>query len=47
MPNIQVTHGASLNDARSESIILINPNNPEQIVGASGSAKTSVHMTSL
>jgi hypothetical protein len=33
MSNIQVTHGLSLNDARSESTILINPNNPEQIVG--------------
>jgi hypothetical protein len=39
MPNIQVTHGASLNDARSESVILINPNNPEQIVGASRKCK--------
>jgi hypothetical protein len=39
MSNIQVTHGASLNDARSESIILINPNNPEQIVGASRKCK--------
>jgi hypothetical protein len=39
MPNIQVTHGASLNDARSESIILVNPSNPEQIVGASRKCK--------
>jgi hypothetical protein len=37
--NIQVTQGASLNDARSESIILINPNHPEQIVGASRKCK--------
>src|SRR3981081_23522 len=37
--NIQVTHGLSLNDARSESTILINPNNPEQIVGASRKCK--------
>ena len=35
MPNIQVTHGSSLNDARSESILAINPNDPAQIVGAS------------
>ena len=35
MPNIQVTHGSSLNDARSESILAINPNNPAQAVGAS------------
>ena len=33
MPNLQVTHGAGLDDARSESTILINPNNPQQIVG--------------
>src|SRR5258708_2320370 len=39
MSNIQATHGASLNDARSESIILINPNNSEQIVGASRKCK--------
>ena len=39
MSNIQVTHGASLNEARSESVILINPNNPEQIVGASRKCK--------
>ena len=35
MPNIQVTHGSSLNDARSESVLAINPSNPAQIVGAS------------
>lgn len=39
MSNIQVTHGASLNDARSESVILINPKNPQQIVGASRKCK--------
>jgi hypothetical protein len=39
MPNLQVTHGASLNDARSESIILVNPSNPDQIVGASRKCK--------
>ncbi len=32
MPNIQVTHDTSLNNARSESSIVINPNNPMQIV---------------
>lgn len=35
MSNIQVTHDASPNNARSESAILINPNNPSQIVAAS------------
>lgn len=35
MANIQVTHGSSLNDARSESVVAINPNNPAQMVGAS------------
>src|SRR5262245_4920913 len=35
MPNIQVTHDANLNNARSESAIIINPNNPQQIVAAS------------
>ena len=33
--NIQVTHDLSINNARSESTIAINPNNPQQIVGAS------------
>jgi hypothetical protein len=35
MGNIQVTHDNSLNNARSESNIAINPNNPLQVVGAS------------
>ena len=39
MSNIQVTHGTSLNDARSESVVLINPKNPQQVVGASRKCK--------
>ncbi|MGZ4877960.1 MAG: sialidase family protein [Candidatus Angelobacter sp.] len=35
MSNIQVTRDADLNHARSESAIVINPNNPLQIVSAS------------
>jgi hypothetical protein len=35
MSNIQVTHDKSLNNARSESSILINQNNPMQIVAGS------------
>jgi hypothetical protein len=35
MPNIQVTHDSNPNNARSESAVLINPNNPQQIVAAS------------
>ncbi len=35
MHNIQVTHDASLNNARSESNIAINPNNPMQVVAGS------------
>ena len=35
MSNIQVTHSSSTNNARSESAIVINPNNPQQMVGAS------------
>ena len=35
MSNIQVTHDANLNNARSESAIVVNPNNPSQIVAAS------------
>lgn len=35
MANIQVTLDSDLNNARSESTILINPNNPQQIVAAS------------
>jgi len=35
MDNIQVTHSTNLNNARSESSLAINPNNPQQIVGAS------------
>ena len=37
MSNIQVTHVADLNNARSESAIAINPNNPLQIVASSKS----------
>ena len=32
MPNIQVTHDVNLNNARSESSIAINQNNPMQMV---------------
>ncbi|MGF6998365.1 hypothetical protein P3T25_006746 [Paraburkholderia sp. GAS32] len=35
MSNIQVTHDTSVNNARSESNIAVNPNNPTQIVGGS------------
>jgi hypothetical protein len=35
MSNIQVTHDASANNARSESNIVVNPNNQKQIVAAS------------
>lgn len=35
MGNIQVTHDADLNNARSESAIVVNPNNPLQIVASS------------
>jgi len=35
MSNIQVTHDSSPSNARSESCIAINPNNPMQIVCAS------------
>jgi hypothetical protein len=35
MGNIQVTHDSNLNNARSESAIIINPNNPQQMVAAS------------
>src|SRR4029450_821688 len=35
MPNIQVTHDTDLNNARSESAILANPSNPQQIVASS------------
>ena len=35
MANIQVTHDNNVNNARSESAILVNPNNPQQIVAAS------------
>jgi hypothetical protein len=35
MPNIQVTHDANPNNARSESSLVINPNNPLQVVAAS------------
>jgi hypothetical protein len=35
MSNIQVTHNTDPNNARSESYIIINPNNPMQIVSGS------------
>lgn len=35
MPNIQITHDTDPNNARSESTILVNPNNPQQIVAGS------------
>ena len=35
MPNIQVTHDSDINNARSESSLVINPNNPSQVVAAS------------
>src|SRR5260370_30179582 len=35
MSNIQVTHDADLNNARSESSIVVNPINPMQIVAGS------------
>lgn len=35
MANIQVTQDANANNARSESAIVVNPNNPQQIVAAS------------
>lgn len=35
MSNIEVTHDADPNNARSESAIVINPNNPLQIVASS------------
>src|SRR6476620_10665782 len=35
MSNKQVTHETNLNNARSESCLAINPNNRNQIVGAS------------
>ena len=39
LSNIQITHGTTLNDARSESVVLINPNNFDQIVAASRKCK--------
>jgi len=35
MSNIQVTHSVSTNNARSESAVVANPNNPNQLIGAS------------
>ena len=35
MSNIQVTHDTSLDNARSESSLAINQNNPQQIVAGS------------
>jgi len=31
MSNLQVTHDSNTNNARSESAIAVNPNNPPQI----------------
>src|ERR1700694_2726783 len=39
MHNIQVTHDVNLNNARSESSIVINPNNPMQMVAVSKKIK--------
>src|SRR4249919_132686 len=33
--NIQVTHEVNVNNARSESSLVVNPNNPLQVVAAS------------
>ena len=35
MSNIRVTHSASADNARAESAIIINPNNPLQVVAVS------------
>jgi HYDIN/CFA65/VesB family protein len=35
MANIQITNGTNVNDARSESYLIINPNDPRQIVAGS------------
>jgi len=35
MSNIRVTHSASTDNARAESAVVINPNNPQQMVSAS------------
>src|SRR6266567_4761998 len=35
MPNIQITHSAGPNNARSESSVGVNPQNPQQLVSAS------------
>ncbi len=35
MANVQVTFDTSTNNARSESSIVINPNNPNQMVAGS------------
>src|SRR5260370_8776040 len=35
MSNIQVTHDTSLDNARSDSSLVINPNNTQQIVAGS------------
>lgn len=39
MRNVQVTHGSSLDDARSESVVRIDPTRPDRIVGASRKCK--------
>ncbi len=39
MPNLQVTHGTSLDDARSESVLRIDPTNSDRIVGVSRKCK--------
>jgi hypothetical protein len=43
MANIQVTHSAGPNNARSESSVAVNPQNPQQIVSASKKFLSSVH----
>jgi hypothetical protein len=35
MSNIRVTHSASPDNARAESAVIVNPNNPQQVVAAS------------
>ena len=35
MANIQVTHDSDINNARSESALVVNPKNPLQIVSSS------------
>lgn len=35
MSNFQITHSQSVDNARSESVVLVNPNNPQQVVASS------------